>query len=46
MISRDVLEDVIEDWIEVITSENVIHRDITEEIEKTLKYEEIVARRE
>jgi predicted AAA+ superfamily ATPase len=41
MVSKDVLEDVIDEWTEEITNENVIHRDITENIEKTLNYEEV-----
>jgi predicted AAA+ superfamily ATPase len=41
MISKDVLEDIIEGWAEEITQEDVIHRDITDEIEKTLGYEEV-----
>jgi predicted AAA+ superfamily ATPase len=41
MVSKDVLEDVIEEWTEEIASENVIHRDITGEIENTLNYEEV-----
>ncbi len=41
MVSKDVLEDVIEEWTEEIANENVIHRDISDEIEKTLNYEEV-----
>jgi predicted AAA+ superfamily ATPase len=41
MVSKDVLEDVIDEWAEEITNENVIHRDITDKIEKTLNYEEV-----
>jgi predicted AAA+ superfamily ATPase len=41
MVSKDVLEDVIDEWTEEIANENVIHRDITESIEETLKYEEV-----
>lgn len=41
MISKDVLEDIIEGWAEEITREHVVHRDITSEIEKTLGYEEV-----
>jgi predicted AAA+ superfamily ATPase len=41
MISKDVLEDVIEEWRNIIKKERVIHRDITEDIEKSLSMEEI-----
>ena len=41
MVSKDVLLDIIEDWTEEISRENVIHRDITSEIDKTLDYEEV-----
>ena len=41
MVSKDVIEDVTEDWNSVITSENVIHRDITDDIEKTIGFEEV-----
>jgi len=41
MVSKDVLLDIIEDWSEEISRENVIHRDLTNEIEKTLGYEEV-----
>lgn len=41
MVSKDVLEDVIDEWTSEITNEDVIHRDITENIEKTLNYEEV-----
>jgi predicted AAA+ superfamily ATPase len=41
MVSKDVLEDVIEEWTEEISNEKVIHRDISGEIEKTLNYEEV-----
>ncbi len=41
MVSRDVLEDIIDEVTEEITNENVIHRDITDKIEKTLDYEEV-----
>ena len=41
MISKDVLEDVIEEWRNIIQKERVIHRDITEYIEKSLGMEEI-----
>jgi predicted AAA+ superfamily ATPase len=41
MVSKDVLEDVIDEWTEEITNENVIHRDISEDIQKTLSYEEV-----
>ncbi len=41
MTSRDVLEDVISYWDEIIHRESVIHRNITEKIEKTYDMEEI-----
>ncbi len=41
MTSRDVLQDVISYWEEIIEDETVIHRDITEKIERTLDMEEI-----
>jgi predicted AAA+ superfamily ATPase len=41
MVSKDVLEDVIDEWTEDITNEDVIHRDATENIERTLNYEEV-----
>jgi len=41
MVSKDVLEDVIDEWTQEITKEKVIHRDITDDIEKTLNYEEV-----
>lgn len=41
MTSKDVLEDVIEEWRIIIQKERVIHRDITEAIEKSLSMEEI-----
>ncbi len=41
MVSKDVLEDVIEEWAEEIANENVIHRDITDEIDRTMNYEEV-----
>jgi predicted AAA+ superfamily ATPase len=41
MVSKDVLEDVIDEWTEEITNENIIHRDITDNIERTLNYEEV-----
>jgi len=41
MVSKDVLLDIIEDWAEEISRENVIHRDITVDVEKTLGYEEV-----
>lgn len=41
MTSKDVLEDVIEEWRNIIQKERVIHRDITKDIEKSLGMEEI-----
>jgi predicted AAA+ superfamily ATPase len=41
MVSKDVIVDVIEEWSEEITNEKVIHRDVTDSIEKTLNYEEV-----
>ncbi len=41
MISRDVLVDVIEYWRGEVKEANIIQRDIEEDIEKTLKMEEI-----
>ena len=41
MISRDVLEDIIEGYAEDIEKEKVIHRNITDDIERTLKNEEV-----
>jgi hypothetical protein len=41
MTSRDVLEDVIDGWRESIEGERVIHRDITDDIERSVEMEEI-----
>lgn len=41
MTSKDVLEDVIEEWRDIIQKERVIHRDIAKDIEKSIGMEEI-----
>lgn len=41
MISRDLIEDVIDGWTESISMENVVHRDIVERVEKSLTIEEV-----
>ena len=41
MIPRDVIEDVVEEWADDIQKEKVIHRDLTEEIEDSLRMEEV-----
>jgi len=41
MTSRDVLLDAISYWDDLISQEKVIHRNLTEKIEKTLDMEEI-----
>ncbi len=41
MTSRDVIEDVIDEWRDTIHQENVIHRDLTEEVERSINLEEI-----
>jgi len=41
MTSKDVLEDVIDEWKKLIQNEKVIHRDITDDVEKSLGMEEI-----
>ena len=41
MISRDLLEDVIDEWEEAISEEKIVHRDITGQIEESLGMEEV-----
>lgn len=41
MTSKDVLEDVVDEWKKLIQNEKVIHRDITDDVEKSLGMEEI-----
>ena len=41
MISRDLIEDVIDEWTETISKENIVHRDIAESAEKSLEMEEV-----
>ena len=41
MISRDLLEDVIDGWADTISREKIVHRDIAERIEESLAMEEV-----
>ena len=41
MTSNDVLEDIVEEWRNIIQKERVIHRDVADDVEKSLGMEEI-----